>query len=380
MIRVSIQQPVLPSFRVAFFNALAAENRFRLRVFADDTFPGHSIPFPDDCNFQTRKCDCVSLAGTEFFWQKNLKDALNDTDVLVVNGNPRYLSSMALLFAAKRRQIPSIWWGQGWCATSKPWRVFIRRWLMRWLPDIILLYTHKEAEDLIKMGFNRKTTLFLNNTIDTSQIEAAKKAWEKPELEKFRQKHAFAGKNVLLFCGRIEKKAELDVLIRAMGKLKNKLPDAVRLVVIGDGALQAKCRELARRLGVDECIRWCGPVYAEDELAPWFLSSCLFVYPGSIGLSINHAFAYGLPVITHGNRFLQMPEFDYLREDINGKTFLRSDVAGLAELILKLIKEPEKLRRMGQEALATSRDVCPFDGMVTRFAEALEQANGSRLV
>ena len=39
-----------------------------------------------------------------------------------------------------------------------------------------------------------------------------------------------------------------------------------------------------------------GSIYDEIELAPWFLTADAFVYPENIGLSILHAFGYGLPV------------------------------------------------------------------------------------
>jgi len=374
MIRVSIQQPVVASYRLALFNELESDDRFRLQLFASEGIPGCPPSCLQQGIFQATECEYVSLAGDVIVWQKSVREALEDTDVLVVCGNPRYLSSLELLLAAKRRGISTIWWGHGWSATSKPWRTILRKWFMKNLPDLLLLYTQKEADDFIEMGFRKETTLYLNNTIDTRPMETARQRWSGQPLEEFKRKHELNDKITLLYCGRMTEKSDLSTLIQAMAHLKNESCDAVRLIMIGDGESLVRSKQLSSRLGLDGVITWCGSIYPEYDLAPWFMSSSLFVFPGSIGLSINHAFAYGLPVITHNNPLQQGPEFSYLREGINGCTFRRSDSHGLSSLIRQLIDQPDRLEWMSREAMRTIREVCPFDGMVRRFGDALMMA------
>jgi len=64
----------------------------------------------------------------------------------------------------------------------------------------------------------------------------------------------------------------------------------------------------------------------ESDLAPWFLSSELFIHPGAIGLSLLHSFGYGLTVITHDNKMLHNPEYAIFEPELTGRNFHKSDI------------------------------------------------------
>lgn len=374
MIRVVFHQPALPEYRLPLFKRLVSDGRFSLQLFVSDGIPG--CPKTVFCEMPyVRVVKYFSLFGGRILWQKNLNSLSRSTDVMVICGNPRYISSMLGLIIAKIKGIPTIWWGQGWSSTSKPWRACIRRWLMRIGPDYILLYTHKEAEKFIDMGFSPEKTFFLNNTLDSKQIDYEKNLWSQSRLKEFQAYHGLNEKVCLLYCGRIVSKSELEVLIKALSLLKGRYFDKIRLNIIGDGDSLPDLKNLSQNLGVSDIINWCGSLYNENDLAPWFMSSSIFVYPGSIGLSINHAFSYGLPVIAHNDFAKQGPEFAYLKEGFNGITFSYSDYEDLAASISKLIDQPSLLHEMSKEALITIRDICPFDGMVGRFIDILNKAS-----
>lgn len=377
MIRVVFHQPALPEYRLPLFKRIVADGRFSIQLFVSDGIPG--CPKTVLCKMPyVRVVKYFSLFGGRILWQKNLNSLSHPTDVMVICGNPRYISSMLGLIIAKIKGIPTIWWGQGWSSTSKPWRACIRRLLMRVGPDYILLYTHAETKKFIDMGFAPEKTFFLNNAIDSKRIDIEKSLWNKSRLDIFQEDHGLNEKICLLYCGRITSKSELEVLIKALRLLENRYPDKIRLNVIGDGDRIPALKKISKNLGVSDIINWCGSLYNENDLAPWFMSSTIFVYPGSIGLSINHAFSYGLPVITHNNKAKQMPEFTYLKEGSNGLTFSYSDSADLAASISKLIDQPTLLNAMSKVALRTIRDVCPFDGMVDRFIDILNKASKNK--
>jgi hypothetical protein len=50
---------------------------------------------------------CIGLLGQRLFWQKGLSVAasLRSGDVLVVSGNPRFLSNYPLIWQAKQRSV-----------------------------------------------------------------------------------------------------------------------------------------------------------------------------------------------------------------------------------------------------------------------------------
>lgn len=96
-------------------------------------------------------------------------------------------------------------------------------------------------------------------------------------------------------------------------------PDA-HLTVVGDGPDMTAVREAAGELR-GRSVHLPGLVYDEPALAPLFLGADLFVLAGAAGLSVNHALAYGLPVLafrrTPRGPF-HHPEICYVLEGVTG--------------------------------------------------------------
>jgi glycosyltransferase involved in cell wall biosynthesis len=133
-------------------------------------------------------------------------------------------------------------------------------------------------------------------------------------------------------------------------------------------------RALASALGVDAQLRWLGAIYEEAELAPWFLTASALVYPGSIGLSLLHAFGYGLPVITHDRLRQQNPEIAALIPGVNGLLHARGDAQGLAACADALLAGRALRALMSAAALHTVSETYGMPGMVRRFHAAIQAA------
>jgi glycosyltransferase involved in cell wall biosynthesis len=177
-----------------------------------------------------------------------------------------------------------------------------------------------------------------------------------------------------LYCGRLTPKSELNIALEALSILKKK-KQRYFLVVIGDGPEKFRLMRYAEKLGISNDVYWLGSIYNQVELAPWFLNAVALVYPGAIGLSIFHAFAYGLPVITHGSSLHQLPEFFALRNDFNGLLFKKGDPKDLTLKIEVLGNNAEKRKEMGVNALNTIKNEYSFTGMVDRFVKAVSTAS-----
>jgi glycosyltransferase involved in cell wall biosynthesis len=247
------------------------------------------------------------------------------------------------------------------------------------LADVILLYTDKEVDEYRRFGFASDKLFATNNTIDTSEIEFAKKKWIGKKIEIFKRKHNLQNSKNLIFCGRLIKKAQLNIAFKALAELISKNPE-YRLIVIGDGEEKTKLINLAQRLGINTSVYWLGAIYNNFELAPWFLSSSVFVYPGSIGLSIIHAFAYGLPVITHEKSRMHMPEFYALKNNVNGLVFKHGDFRDLASKIRYLAENKTTSIYMQKNAQNTIHKNFSFDEMVKRFVNAVDVASKTSII
>lgn len=378
-IGVDIVQPIVPEYRVALFEGLSLSRTFDICVQASPRLPSGA------CSVHTLSLDFIFsrqmyVCPGRTFWQRGLRliKAKAPGDVLVLCGDLRYLSNLPLLISARLRGCGVLWWGHGWSPTSKNWRANVRHRLMRCLPDAVMVYSGKEQNYLVRMGHDPQRTFAANNAMDLDAIQTAMAGWDASRLGTFQQAQGLAGRKILLFCSVLNDKTRLDQLLRMLA-----MPEFVgsewRLVVIGEGAMRQAYVELAKILGVADRILWLGAITKQELLAPWFLSAVLFVYPGNIGLSLLHAFAYGLPVVTHANARHHGPEIAAMQEGLTGFLFAENDVASMAEIVRHACADRERLVRMGAYARATVWKNWSMKQMIQRFANALQACSAKSL-
>jgi glycosyltransferase involved in cell wall biosynthesis len=372
-----VVQPVVPHYRVPFFRQLLGDTNLDVEIHASMAIPLSEDPVSVGWTDRRLVTDhrCLAFFGGRVFWQCGLHLGAHYErgDVVVLSGNPRFLSNLPLLVAAKKRGVAVVWWGQGWSATSSPMRTAVRRWLMR-LTDIVLVYSEPEAAELVALGFDPVRVFSANNAIDQEPLCRAKATVSRAVLATFQEANDLLGRRVLLFCGRLTVKCQLEVALAAL-RLVQQADPTVALVVIGDGPHRDRLQELASSLGLGDGVRFVGAVFEEAELAPWFMSAEVFVYPGAVGLSLLHAFGYGLPVITHGNRKHQMPEFHALSPGANGLVFAEGDVKSLAGAIMQLLASRGLRATLSAGARATVATGYSLAEMTSRFVCAVRRAS-----
>jgi glycosyltransferase involved in cell wall biosynthesis len=316
----------------------------------------------------------VGLLGNRLFWQygMSLDPDMGHGDVLIVNGNLRILSNFSLMIHARRKRIGIVWWGHGSSKHPKRLMEALRWQIMRWV-DAILLYTNAEVHNYIERGFPRHKLFATNNTIDLQPIDEAISYWTSKRLADFRSVHLL-NKPFVVYCGRLKPDSRVDLALRAITKLWQQ-GKGCEMAIIGDGAIRNDLESLAATLGISNKLRWLGAIYDQRELAPWFLCADAFVYPGPIGLSLIHSMAYGLPVITHGNRQNHGPEIAALRDGENGLLFREGDVDSLAVALNSLLDRPAHRERLGAAAYRTARAEYSMDAMVDSFMQAVLYAS-----
>jgi glycosyltransferase involved in cell wall biosynthesis len=151
------------------------------------------------------------------------------------------------------------------------------------------------------------------------------------------------GKRVVVFTGRLVPHKGVDVLLDAM----TDLPADVVLVLIGSGPRLSGLRSRARRLDLEERVRFC-PDVSDHDLPLYLALGDVFVFPSEnrlegFGLAVAEAMAAGLPVVTAdmpGVREVIEPGV----EGLLAEPLLAHDVA---EKVRRLLDEPALARRMG---------------------------------
>jgi glycosyltransferase involved in cell wall biosynthesis len=215
---------------------------------------------------------------------------------------------------------------------------FLRIQLFR-SADIVATYTEGGAA-WIKSVDPRIITVAIQNTIDVSGPREAAASVKEPKR---------LGSPQIIYCGRLTPEKEPSLLIEVFDRIVERYPDA-SLVVIGDGECLSELEAAKEKRGNNSRMIFLGSCYGEGILAPWFLGSDIFLLPGAGGLSINHALAYGLPIVTFASGArgaFQGPEIEYVVDGSTGRLVDRgSGAEGLALAILEIFETPGELERL----------------------------------
>jgi glycosyltransferase involved in cell wall biosynthesis len=110
-----------------------------------------------------------------------------------------------------------------------------------------------------------------------------------------------------------------------------------------------------------------------SELKDYFLRADLFVLPGTGGLAIQEAMAYGLPVI--------VAEGDGTQDDLvrsgNGWLIPADDENALIKTLEEALSDPKRLREMGAASFKIVQEEVNVENMVAVFVEAANLVKSS---
>jgi glycosyltransferase involved in cell wall biosynthesis len=153
--------------------------------------------------------------------------------------------------------------------------------------------------------------------------------------------------NRLLFVGGIEERKGLDVLIRAVARIKKTVPD-IELHIVG-GVRKIvyfeKLRRLINSLDLEQNIEFLGSL-PEKKLSEEYREAMIFVLPSyeeSQGIVILEAMATSTPVVA--TRVGGIP--DMIQDGTNGRLVDCGDDKQLADVIVSLLMEKDQRKRLG---------------------------------
>lgn len=373
-IRLCLLQPALPKYRIPVFRELASRPGIKFRLFYSSDEPVTNVE-PSGFEGETIKSRMISKRP-RLLWRQAQIDLIDPSrfDVVMAGWNTRYLSLVPSLLLAHKRGIPTVLWGHGYSKSETFSRRFLRDRTGN-LASAILFYGATARNRFVERNGRPERTFVAPNSLDQREIQAARNAWlAKPdELRAFKEQHGLLPGPVLLFVSRLSPENRTDMLLRAGAILRKDYPD-LRIVIVGGGAEDASLRAVAKDCGIEDRTIFTGPIYEESQLAPWFISSDLFVYPRNVGLSLLHAMGYGLPVITTDYEPSWAPEVDALQPWINGMTYQDGSIDALAHIVGTVLSDRERLQRMKASAFHTATVEYSLNKMVNGMEAAIRYA------
>ena len=166
-------------------------------------------------------------------------------------------------------------------------------------------------------------------------------------------RHGLGGRTVLLTVGRLTRRKGHDTVLAALARLRasGALGDAVWMV-LSDGELESELKQTCTALGLDDVVRWVGPVRRE-ELPGYYAAADVFVHPNraledddveGFGMVFLEASAAGVPVI--GGRSGGV--VDAVEDGVSGILVDGTSLDEVAGALGRLLGDGPLRKRMGE--------------------------------
>jgi glycosyltransferase involved in cell wall biosynthesis len=373
-VRVVVQQPALPKYRIPVFAALAKRPKIRLKVIYG-SLPEIKNVAPAGFDAEYHPLHIAHLANEPIYWHSPqwIWASRRNTDVLILSWDMHYLSLIPALLRARTLGVPTVLWGHAISKSGSFLKTGIRDYASL-IATAVLTYSETAKRRLVDAGWPSSRIFVAPNSIDQASIRSARLSWlDQPQrLERFKVERGLDRGPVVLFVSRLHEENRLELLLLAAPTLVSRFP-TMKICIIGDGEPEStRLKSLAKDLGISDHVMFPGPIYDEMQIAPWFLSSDVFCYPSNIGLSIHHAFGYGLPVVTSDNLSKHNPEIEAFRNGVNGLFYTDGDHDSLAENLSHILADPRLRVRMSTASLETATNEYSIPRMLDGFEAAIQ--------
>jgi glycosyltransferase involved in cell wall biosynthesis len=250
-----------------------------------------------------------------------------------MNGEPFCLSTWLFLLLSKLTNKKVIGWTHGWYGREGIIKGNIKRRFFK-LFDKLLVYNDYSINLLKQQGIDKSRLFCFANSLDSDRIKTIRKQISDTDIYR---SHFGNDNPVLIYCGRIQKRKRLDLLINCLERL-NQEGFPTNLMMVGADDEGTGIDRLVKEKGLTDKVWSYGPYFDERLLGEFFSNATVCISPGNVGLTAIHSLSYGCPVITHGDFPYQMPEFEAIRPNITGAFFKRDDINDMTETIKKWIE------------------------------------------
>jgi len=369
---VILFQRVLPSYRVPMFRYLYND----LNILVCHSKP----PRFGKIASNLEKVDYpVESVGRFYFLQKETAVIQNvfkplfkyRPEVVISPASLLYGTTWLLLLMRPFFKYKLILWGHGIKNTDSetPFKG-IRGKVTKWLfnrSDALLLYS-KQRKLMMEKAVS--TPVFVAvNTLDTHSFAATLNDLKKTGRDKIKNEVGFKTHFNIIYIGRLLPAKRLDLLLESFSLLPKHLD--VTLHIVGDGSEMALIK--AYQQDSDNIITY-GSIYNDKETAKLLFSSDIMVIPGYVGLSIVHAFSFGVPLITSktsSNGPAHSPEIEFFKHNENG-LYCESNPQSISDTLVELFGDKQKLQSMKEAALTTADEKANIEKFIEGFDRAIQ--------
>ena len=272
-----------------------------------------------------------------FRYRKQINDIQPDAVILFLR--MKEWITWPLMHWLKLRGIPFAFWTKGgnWDAKESRLRYQMFNYAFG-MSDALILYS-ESCRELVKAAYRSKAFV-ANNTLNFEEFPSVQQS-----KEEIKREFGIPFRKVVIFVGRMgaeQGRKRVDHLIDIFRKLER---SDIGLVLVGSGLSQ----ELQARMNPINTV-YLGEVQDAQNLAISKLCKMADVcaIPGHVGLGLNQAFYWSLPVVTEEGD--HPPEVGFLQPGRNGFMVPANDLAALEDRLLYLLDNDRVLAEFSQHA------------------------------
>jgi glycosyltransferase involved in cell wall biosynthesis len=334
---VTVIQPYVPEYRVAFFVELAsllADSGCDLEVVhgapeGGQADRGDSAVGPWSVPIRVRS---LRLRGHLLHYRSVLAKAWR-SDVVIAELASTNLDTYLLALLMRRKLML---WGHGksYVNDTSTLDGRLELWLARRARQVFV-YTEGGATYLRSKGYTADRLTVVRNSTDTVTLRLAAAALTDDDVDAFRTELVLGEGPVVAFVGSYDDSKGLPLLFEAAKLVHAQLP-GFRLMVAGAGPLQHLVDAAAQDLSFVRSR----PRADVAALAQIGRTAQCVVIPGRVGLVAVDALALGLPVVTTTFPY-HAPEAEYLSDEV--KVVTEQNAADLAATLIDLLLDEKRL-------------------------------------
>jgi glycosyltransferase involved in cell wall biosynthesis len=156
---------------------------------------------------------------------------------------------------------------------------------------------------------------------------------------------------VVLNVGSLSKEKSQQDVLRVASIVGKEIP-AARFMIAGTGPLRHRLERVAKDVEVGSFVRFLG---FRDDVPALMKTASVFLFPSEsegLGSAALQAMAAGLPVVAADSGGIR----EIVKHGETGFLFARHDVASMADAVVKLLREEDLARQMGENARRLAAD------------------------
>jgi len=270
-------------------------------------------------------------------------------------GSPYSVTAWAMVISGKLLKIPVLLWGHGLLGKESGVKWKIRKLFMQLATGQLLYGDHAKAL-LIGAGFDPKSLYVVYNSLNYDKQARIFEKIDSNNIQEWRRQLGVKeGEGLIAFTGRLQPVKRLDILVKAVARLRAR-GRRVHIALVGDGSERQALADLAISLEVADLLHLLGANYKEEYLGLVLRASDLCVVPSGAGLSVMHALTFGTPVVLHDRVEHHFPEWEAIEEGKTGFYYRFEDTDDLAEKVEQAIFPVPAKNKMEGFCRAVIRD------------------------